>query len=91
MYSNHFPDGLTETYLDGVIAEFYDASDIEALIDEALDVIDDTTGEPTSALLDGTAARRRSRRIERRTISGTVRKLPVSGFSCTGPDGEEAA
>lgn len=32
---------------------------------------------PTSALLDGSAAERRRRRIERRAISAVVRSLPV--------------
>ncbi|SMD14132.1 hypothetical protein [Kibdelosporangium aridum] len=78
MYSNHFPDGLTRDIIDALIAE-------------AFDTIDEAAAEPTSALLDGPAARRWTRRVERRTITGTVRTLPVSRPLHIGPDGEEAA
>ncbi|MFD1047875.1 hypothetical protein ACFQ1S_21200 [Kibdelosporangium lantanae] len=43
---------------------------------------------PTSALLDGSAAERRRRRIERRTVGAVVRILPIHRPV---PDGQEAA
>lgn len=60
---NYSPDGL-------------DGSAIEALIAEAA-AHTARAPEPTSALLDGSAAERRRRRIERRVIAGVVRSLPV--------------
>jgi hypothetical protein len=39
--------------------------------------------------LDGTAARRRTRRIERRTVNGTVHALRAR-WATTGPDGQAA-
>lgn len=78
MYNNGFsPDGLTERDIDRLIADAYDSADQAA-------------AAPTSALLDGTAARRRTRRMERRVVNGTVRALPVRQF-LTDPDGQEAA
>jgi hypothetical protein len=79
MYSNEFdsyPDGLTEQLIDTLIAEAYESADQAA--------------EPTSALVDGTAAWRRARRIERRTVGAVVRALPLRLVE-PGPDGQEAA
>lgn len=45
---------------------------------------------PTSALLDGSAAERRRRRMERRAVAAIVRELPVR-CAASGPDGQEAA
>lgn len=44
---------------------------------------------PTSALLDGTAAERRRRRMERRAVVSVVRALPVRR-GVSGPDGRAA-
>lgn len=65
----YFPDGLDEVAIDQVIAE-----------------VEQSVGEvpaPTSALVDGSAAERRRRRMERRAIAAVVRSLPVrrSAFS----------
>jgi ribosomal protein L12E/L44/L45/RPP1/RPP2 len=60
---NHFPDGLDETAIDALIAE------------AAHEVA--TAPVATSALMDGSAAERRRRRMERRAISAVVRSLPV--------------
>ena len=43
---------------------------------------------PTSALLDGSAAERRRRRMERRVLAALIRSLPVHQ---AGADGSEAA
>lgn len=45
---------------------------------------------PTAALLDGTAAERRYRRMERRALAAVVRELPVRQRPA-GPSGSEAA
>ncbi|MDQ2582600.1 hypothetical protein [Saccharothrix yanglingensis] len=62
-------DGLTEDAIDALIAQ---------AADEVADL-----PPATSALLDGSALRRRDRREERRTLGGTVRVLrtfvPLSG------------
>lgn len=63
IFTGHFPDGL-------------DASGIDALIAETTNQLD-PTDRPTSALLDGSAAERRRRRIERRALAAVVRSLPV--------------
>jgi hypothetical protein len=79
MYSNEFdnyPDGLTEQYINTLIAEAYESAEQAA--------------EPTSALVDGTAAWRRARRIERRTVGAVVRTLPLRLVE-PGPNGQEAA
>lgn len=79
MHSNEFdyyPDGLTEQFIDQLIAEAYEVADQAAT--------------PTSALVDGTAAWRRARRIERRTVGAVVRTLPLRVVD-PGPDGQEAA
>jgi len=58
----------------------------DGLVGEALDeLIDRTYAEvanaprPTSALLDGSAAEQRRRRIERRALTALTRGLPVRG------------
>jgi ribosomal protein L12E/L44/L45/RPP1/RPP2 len=60
---NHFPDGLDEKAIDALIAQ----------------VTHEVAAAPvaTSALMDGSAAERRRRRMERRAISAVVRSLPV--------------
>jgi hypothetical protein len=60
---NWFPDGL-------------DDERIEALISEVAGVVAEAPA-PTSALIDGSAAERRRRRIERRALSTVVRSLPI--------------
>lgn len=62
-FGDHFPDGLDEAAVNALIAE------MEGNTAEA--------PEATSALLDGSAAERRRRRIERRAIAAVVRRLPV--------------
>lgn len=76
--TNFYPDGLTEPIID-------------ALIEEAYASAESAFAEPTSALLDPAAIHRRNRRIERRTVNGTVRTLPVRHVTMAGPDGQEAA
>jgi hypothetical protein len=49
-----------------------------------------TAARPTSALLDGSAAERRHRRIENRAMSAVVRALPVQS-RVVPSDGQEAA
>nr|WP_042182582.1 hypothetical protein [Kibdelosporangium sp. MJ126-NF4]CEL15082.1 hypothetical protein [Kibdelosporangium sp. MJ126-NF4]CTQ93324.1 hypothetical protein [Kibdelosporangium sp. MJ126-NF4] len=96
MYTN-YPDGLTDQAIDELLATagFYDYGptnqDVDELLAEVDELFDNTADEPTSVLLDETAARRRTRRIERRTLSGTVRTLPLSRISHPGPDDKEAA
>jgi hypothetical protein len=46
--------------------------------------------EPTSALVDGSAAERRRRRMERRAVAAIVRELPVRRGNAVGPDGQAA-
>ncbi len=77
-HTNFYPDGLTE-------------QDIDVLIAEAFESADQAAAAPTSTLLNDTAAWRRTRRIERRTISGIVRALPVSRVVAERPDGREVA
>jgi hypothetical protein len=67
----NYPDGLSERALDALIAE--------------VDAVLAASPVPTSALLDGTAAERRRRRMSRRAVASVVRALPVSGS-----DGEAA-
>lgn len=57
------PDGLGEAAIEALIAE------VTTQTAEA--------PEATSALIDGSAAERRRRRIERRVLAGVVRSLPV--------------
>jgi hypothetical protein len=59
-----YPDGLTEEH-------------IEALLREARAVWA-TSARSTSALLDGSAAERRRRRMSRRAIGAVVRALPIA-------------
>jgi hypothetical protein len=70
-----YPDGLTESVID-------------LLIEQAFDAIAGAPG-PTSALADGSAAKRRRRRIERRSVAAVLRELPVRG-GVPGPDGRAA-
>ncbi len=61
--ASYFPDGLNEEAINELIAEV--ASEVAEV------------APPTSALIDGSAAERRRRRIERRALTGVVRSLPV--------------
>lgn len=61
-WEGFFPDGLDEPTIDRLIAE------------AELDVVH--IPAPTSALVDGSAAERRRRRIERRMLAAVVRSLP---------------
>lgn len=69
------PDGLTERSINALIQDVY------------REIAD--APRPTSALLDGTAAERRRRRIERRAIASVVRALPAKP-TVEIPDGEAA-
>lgn len=60
---SHFPDGLDETAIARLIAQV--AGEVEV------------APEPTSALVDGSAAERRRRRMERRAVAAVVRSLPT--------------
>ncbi|MGW6449494.1 hypothetical protein [Lentzea sp. NPDC055074] len=71
------PDGLTEASIDTLIADVQDE-------------LEELPFAPTSALLDGTALRQRDRRIENRTLNGTVRVLHIQARTST-PFGTEAA
>lgn len=69
----------------------------DGLVGEALDeLIDRSYAEvarahgATSALLDGSAAERRQRRMERRAVAAIVRELPVRRGGASGPDGQAA-
>jgi hypothetical protein len=65
---SHFPDGLDETAIDRLIAQVV-AGEVEV------------APEPTSALVDGSAAERRRRRMERRALAAVVRSLPTRQVS----------
>jgi hypothetical protein len=70
------PDGLAGEALDELINRAY------AEVAKA--------SQPTSALLDGSAAEQRRRRMERRALAAVIRALPASrGASC--PDGHDVA
>ncbi len=69
IYVGNFPDGLDDAAIEELIAETTHAP----------------TPEPTSALLDGSAAERRRRRIERRALAAVVRSLPVRPVAHTYP------
>jgi hypothetical protein len=71
-----YPDGLTDEH-------------IEALLSEARAVWATSAGA-TSALLDGSAAERRRRRMSRRAISAVVRSLPTTDRPSSHQDGEVA-
>jgi hypothetical protein len=58
----HYPDGFTEKAIDRLIAE------VEREVVEV--------PVATSALVDGSAAERRRRRIEHRILAAVVRSLP---------------
>lgn len=69
----------------------------DGLVGEALDeLIDRAYAEvanaprPTSALLNGSAAEQRRRRIERRALAAVIRALPVSR-GALGSDGRHVA
>ena len=59
-----YPDGLT-------------GDDIDALLGEVADEYRSPSVRPTTALLDGSAALRRERRIARRAMGAVVRALPT--------------
>ncbi|WP_028926306.1 hypothetical protein [Pseudonocardia acaciae] len=59
----HVPDGLDRVAIDALIAEVFDG-------------LGDCPG-PTSALLDGSAAERRRRRMTRRALAVVARSLPA--------------
>jgi hypothetical protein len=60
---SYAPDGLDEHAIDRLIAQVaVEVSDVSA---------------PTSALVDGSAAERRRRRMERRILAAVVRSLPA--------------
>lgn len=71
-----YPDGLTEAVIEQLIVQAYDAAT--------------HAPQPTSALLDGSAAERRRRRMQRRAVAAGLRVLPVRPAG-PGPDGREAA
>lgn len=73
---DYSPDGLDE-------------ASINALISEVADELAELP-PATSALLDGTAWNRRTRREIERTLGSTVRVLRVQAFTST-PFGTEAA
>jgi hypothetical protein len=72
---NHFPDGLDEMAIDALIAQVAHEVAVAPVA--------------TSALMDGSAAERRRRRMERRAISAVVRSLPVRPVMAE-PHGEVA-
>lgn len=71
----HVPDGLDEAAIDRLIAEV------------AVEVAG--AAGPTSALIDGSAAQRRRRRIERRALTTVVRSLPTRPLITTHTPGIE--
>ena len=73
--ASYYSDGLTPHVLDALLAG----------IDK--EIVD--APRPTSSVLDGSAAERRRRRIERRAISAVVRSLPARP-SVAYPEGEVA-
>jgi hypothetical protein len=72
----HVPDGLDEAAVDVLIADVYE----------------EIAGcpVPTSALVDGSAAERRRRRMARRAMAGVVRSLPLRQRRCAPGEGEVA-
>jgi hypothetical protein len=60
---SYYSDGLDETVIDQLIAQV--AAEVTV------------SPEPTSALVDGSAAERRRRRMERRVLAAVVRSLPA--------------
>lgn len=71
-----YPDGLTAEHIDALLSE---ARTIWA-----------TSSRATSALLDGSAAERRRRRISRRAIGAVVRAMPTAARPRVKPDSEVA-
>ena len=61
----YHPDGLTEQIIDALLREVDGAAAVKP--------------QPSSALMDGTGAQRRSRRAARRSVAAVVRVLPVRG------------
>lgn len=70
------PDGLAGEALDELIKRAY------AEVAKA--------AKPTSAMLDGSAAEQRRRRMERRALAAVIRALPVRR-DASSPDGREVA
>lgn len=66
------PDGLDHEAIERLIAEV--ATEVAG------------AAEPTSALIDGSAAERRRRRIERRALTTVVRTLPARPSITTHPN-----
>lgn len=71
----HYPDGLTDQAIDRLLAE------VEREVVEV--------PVATSALVDGSAAERRRRRIEHRILTAVVRSLPTRP-AMSGAAGEAA-
>jgi len=71
------PDGLYESDIDALIAEF------PAAFAQA-----DAKAQPTSRLVDGSAEHRRRRRIARQTVNVALRTARQAPFV---PDDQEAA
>ena len=59
-----YPDGLTAEHIDALLGEMDACSTA-------------MSAQPTSALVDGSAAQRRARRTNRRRIGAVVRSLPM--------------
>ena len=76
-YPCYSPDGLTRDMIEALLAE---AREVWARLPR-----------PTSALLDGSAARRAARRRERQVCTAVVRALPAARPVASGPDADEAA
>jgi hypothetical protein len=72
---SYSPDGLDGRSIDFLIADAYE--EVAGL------------PVPTSALVDGSAAERRRRRMARRAIAGVLRALPVRSVSAV--QGSEVA
>lgn len=71
-----YPDGLTSEVIDALLSEAEAAWS--------------TPPQPTSRLLDGSAAQRRERRAARRGIGAVVRALPARSAAVEVPSGEVA-
>ena len=63
-YNDFYPDGLTRTAIDRLIGEVFETT------------TEDGAAPTSKLLLDGTAARRWSRRTTRQAVTGVVRTLP---------------
>jgi hypothetical protein len=71
-----YPDGLTDEHIESLLSEARAAWATSAVA--------------TSALLDGSAAERRNRRMSRRAISAVVRAMPIVARPRTDQDSEVA-